>query len=500
MADRRSMTRRIAAAVLVLALSSSAHAQDLSSFERQITVHVLSNGLTLIVRNRPGAPVFAYHAVVDVGSADDPPGQTGLAHMFEHLAFLGTDRLGTTDIEKERPALARAERAFERYRAGRATPQAGALRDAWRRAIQEADRYVVGGAFAQQIERAGGVGVQALTSVDETSYFYSLPSNRLELWAFLESERFLHPVLRRFYQERAVVREERRMRVENRPVGQLLERFHATAFRVHPYRQAPIGSAEDLRDLSATAARAFHARHYVPGNVTLALVGDVPPRVAIRIVERYFGRWKAGVKPPRIAVQEPPQRGERRVIVEAHSRPFYIEAYPRPPCSHPDDAVYAVLEGILWGNSDIARLGGLVPSGIAEDVGGINGRPGSKYSSLFGLHATPAAGKSLDEVVRALRLELQRLLTEPVPEAEIAIVRRRARAFLLTALGTDEGTAKLLAETHARRGDWRDAFWQVDRLGRVTPADVQRVARATFQDRRRTLGLIVPKRTNGGQR
>src|SRR5262249_35914941 len=150
------------------------------------------------------------------------------------------------------------------------------------------------------------------------------------------------------------------------------------------------------------------------------------------------------------------------------------------PRSHPDDAVYAVMEALLWGNADISRFSRLGPNGLVESVGGTNGTPGTKYPSLFAIHATPAAGKTLAVAVRALRTELRRLLPNPAPAEELAVVVRRARAYLLLALGTDEGTAKLLAEAHARHGDWREAFRKIDRLARVTPADVLRVARATF--------------------
>src|SRR5262245_27871668 len=161
---RRVPVRVVSWLLLVaLAVPDRALAIDISYFEKRMTVHVFENGLTLLVCRRPRAPVFSYHALVDVGSADDPPGRTGLAHMFEHMAFKGTDRLGTTDWAAEQLALARVEEAFARYHAARATPQAKPLQRVWRQAIAEADRFVVSGAFAREIERAGGIGLDATT-------------------------------------------------------------------------------------------------------------------------------------------------------------------------------------------------------------------------------------------------------------------------------------------------------------------------------------------------
>src|SRR5580700_4750548 len=209
--------------VLVLLLAALAAAQDVASFEKHITVKKLPNGLTMVICERPEAPVFSFFTMVDAGSAQDPQRQTGLAHMFEHMAFKGTDTIGTTNYAAEKPALEKVEIAYAAYiaerdkRVGRDEAKLKELEKAWKDAIAAADKYVVSNEFAKIVEQNGGAGLNAFTDLDETAYHYSLPTNRLELWAYLESERFLHPVLREFYKERNVVIEERRMRTDSNP-------------------------------------------------------------------------------------------------------------------------------------------------------------------------------------------------------------------------------------------------------------------------------------------
>jgi predicted Zn-dependent peptidase len=212
----------------ILLLAALAAAQDLASFEKRVTVKKLANGLTVVICERPEAPVFSFYTHVDAGSAQDPLGSTGLAHMFEHMAFKGTDKIGTKNYPAEKAALAKVEKIYAAYIEERDKPVGGddakvkQLHQEWQDAIKDAQQYVVEGEFDDILERNGAEGVNAFTRDDDTNYFYSLPRNRLELWAYLESERFMHPVLREFYKERDVVIEERRLRTDSNPVGRLV--------------------------------------------------------------------------------------------------------------------------------------------------------------------------------------------------------------------------------------------------------------------------------------
>jgi predicted Zn-dependent peptidase len=188
-----------------MALCALATAQDVASFEKRITVKKLDNGLTVIICERPEAPVFSFNTHVDAGSVQDPMGQTGMAHMFEHMAFKGTDTIGTTDYAAEKVALGKVETAYSAYIQerdkpfGRSDDKLKELQKTWQDAIAAAQKYVKPNEFPQILESNGAEGLNASTDLDETSYHYSLPENRLELWAYLESTRFVHPVMREFY-------------------------------------------------------------------------------------------------------------------------------------------------------------------------------------------------------------------------------------------------------------------------------------------------------------
>src|SRR5215472_15429642 len=200
--------------VMNVLLMAAAAAQDVASFEKRTTVKTLPNGLTILICERPEAPVFSFYTLVDTGSVQDPMGKTGLAHMFEHMAFKGTGKIGTTDYPAEKAALAKVETAYAAYIQERDKPLGAdkqkleQLEKAWKDAIADGDKYVKPNEFDTIVDSNGGENMNASTSDDSTQYFYSFPSNRLELWAYLESERFLHPVMREFYKERNVVIEE----------------------------------------------------------------------------------------------------------------------------------------------------------------------------------------------------------------------------------------------------------------------------------------------------
>src|SRR5580698_2723546 len=218
----------------------STQAQDLASFEKRITVKVLPNGLTLIVCERPEAPVFSFYTLVDAGSADDPQGASGLAHMFEHMAFKGTDQIGTSNYPAEKVALAKVEIAYAAYDAeqrklvGQDPANLASLKKAFDDAVDAAQKFVIPNQFSEIAEQNGAVDLNASTAEDSTQYFWSMPSNRLELWAYLESGRIGWPVAREFYKERDVVNEERRMRIDSSPQGRLIEEFLGAAYMAHP--------------------------------------------------------------------------------------------------------------------------------------------------------------------------------------------------------------------------------------------------------------------------
>lgn len=497
------------AALLLFAAATAA--QDLASFEKHTTVKTLPNGLTVIICERPEAPVFSFFTHVDTGSVQDPQGKTGLAHMFEHMAFKGTDAIGTTDYAAEKVALAKVETTYAAYLAERDKPvgrdeqKLKTLQKAWQDAIAEAQKYVKPNEFSQILESNGAEGLNAFTTDDETAYHYSLPENRLELWAYLESERFLQPVMREFYKERNVVIEERRMRTDSSPIGRLLEQFTTAAFQAHPYHRPTVGWMSDLNSFSATDAQKFFDQYYIPSNMVVTVVGDVKAAQAMPIIEKYFGRLPTHPKPDERTTTEPPQNSERRVVLQDASQPVYLEGYHRPDFRSADDAVYDAIADLMSNGRTSRLYRALVrDKKIASDSAGFSGLPGSKYPHLFAFYAVPLPGHKPDEMGDAIHAEIERLKKEDISDEELQMIKTRAKANLIRGLDNNEGLAAQLGIYQARYGDWRELFHSVDRIDKVTKADIRRVANQTFVPTNRTVGIIetvappAPEGQNGG--
>lgn len=486
-----------AALAAVALLAGIASAQDLASFEKRTTVKVLPNGMTLIVCERPEAPVFSFYTLVDAGSADDPQGASGLAHMFEHMAFKGTSEIGTKNITAEKAALAKVETAYAAYDTYKRTPvgqdpaKLAQLKSAFDASVKDAQQYVIPNQFSEIAEQNGAVGLNASTGEDKTDYFWSMPSNRLELWAYLESSRIADPVLREFYKERDVVQEERRMRIDSSPTGRMVEQFLAAAYTAHPYGRSGVGWPSEISQVTATEAEDFHKKYYVPANIVVAVVGDVKSAEAMPVLEKYFGRIPAGPKPPEMTTVEPKQFAERTVTIREATQPFYLEGYHRPDYRDKDDAVYDAITD-LFSNGRTARLyRSLVrDQKIAAAAAGFSGFPGSKYPGLFAVYAVPVPGKTPAQLRDAIHKELDRLKNEDVTDAELAMFKTRARADLLRGLASNQGLASQLAEYQTRYGDWRELFRQLDAYDKVTKTDIRRVANQLFVDSNRTSASI----------
>jgi len=489
--------RRIASFFLLLITAAPMWAQDLASIEKRVTVRKLDNGLTLIVMERPEAPVFSYATVANVGAAQEVAGITGLAHMFEHMAFKGSDKVGTTNYEAEKAALQKVENTYAAYdlerrkMVGRDDAKVAQLEKAWKDAVDEAQKFVVPNEFSKIIDQAGGVGMNAFTRADETVYFYSLPANRLELWAYLDSERFLHPVFREFYKERDVVFEERRMRTESSPFGRLFEQFTATAFVAHPYHNGVIGWPSDLKAFSATDAAAFFKKYYVPSNMVVAVVGDVKASEALPLLEKYFGRLPKAPLPEPVRTVEPVQKAERIVVLHEQSQPIYLEGYHRPAVTDPDDPVYDVMEMLLSAGRTSHLYRSLVrDKKIAANAAGFSGFPGVKYPSLFTFFAITTPGHTPAEITAAIGEELDKLKNQDVSPEELQSVKTRVKAQVLRALDNNAGLALELSLAQTEMGDWRELFRQIDRIDKVTAADIRRVANQTFVVSNRTIAYI----------
>jgi predicted Zn-dependent peptidase len=462
-----------------------------------VTEFRLNNGMKFIVMERHEAPVVSFITYADVGGVDEPEGQTGVAHFLEHLAFKGSSNLGTKDIEAERRIYAQMDALGETMQAARDRgdrAEADRIKQELIALEAQAQPYIRQNEFGQIVERQGGVGLNAATSADATMYFYSFPSNKVELWMSLESERFLDPVFREFYKEQDVILEERRMRTDNSPIGTMVEAFLDAAYEVHPYRRPVIGYNDDIRNLTRENVRDFFDSHYGPENLTVAIAGDVDPKEVKRLAEIYFGRFVPRPQPPSAIVPEPPQTAQREVTVRLDSQPWYLEGYHAPAKADPDYGVYEAIASILSGGRTSRLYKRLVEEEqIALTASSFYGFPGDRFPTMMLFYALTAPGHSVEEIAASLHEELERLKTEPVDAAELERVKTQARAGKLQLLDSNAGLADLLAEYEVKTGDWRNLFKSLDRIAAITPADIQRVARKTLRPENRTVGRLLPK-------
>ncbi len=492
------MKRIMLAAVLLAALATWAGAATL---EEKVVEHTLKNGMKVLVVERHTSPTVAAWIRFRVGSVDERSDERGIAHLLEHMLFKGTTTLGTKDYAAEKPVLDRIEevaQALTAEKALREKSDAGKIAALEKQlAALEADaaRYVIKDEFFELYSRNGGTGYNAFTSRDGTTYLISLPSNKLELWAAIESDRLQNAVLREFYTERSVVMEERRRSYDADPESKLWETFIASSFLAHAYGQPTIGWMSDIENLTRSKAEQFFHSYYAPNNAIVAIVGDIDTSATIALVERYFGAIKPGRQPSPVTTLEPPQAGERRIELVADAQPTVMIGFHKPAIGTPDDYVFDVISMIL-GSGRTSRFYKklVIEQQIATDIGAFDA-PGHRYPNLFVVSANPRAPHTTGELEAAVQAELEQLKTTPVAARDLQRILNKMDYEEARRMGTNGGLARNLTEYEATTGSWRYMTEQRGIIASVTPADIMRVARTYFTRENRTVGFIT---TQGG--
>ncbi len=415
--------------------------------------YTLSNGMTLIVKPDRRAPTPMQMVWLRVGSMDEVDGTTGVAHMLEHMLFKGTPSLAPGEFSRRVAALGGRENAF--------------------------------------------------TSRDYTGYHQQIPADRLEDVMRLEADRFANNLwdddeLRR---ELEVVKEERRMRIEDAPRSLMYEVLSAATFSASPYRRPIIGWMSDLDALTPQDVREFYRRWYVPGNAAVVIAGDVEPAQVLRLAERHFGRIPARAVPDRKPREEPPQRGIRRVEVKAPAEQSYVALQFKVPrltafdasASNEDALALSVLAAVLDGYPG-ARLDRALTQGpqrVADSVGASNGLWG-RGPQLFTLDGVPAPGKTPEEVEAALRAQVARIAREGVTEAELQRVKTRWTAAEVYKLDSVFNQARELGGYWAYGLPLDSGERLIERLRGVSAAQVQAVADRYFGDDQLSVGILRP--------
>ncbi|MDE0637890.1 MAG: pitrilysin family protein [Candidatus Poribacteria bacterium] len=482
--------------LFLVTLHGIASAQNLAD---RVVEHTFPNGLKLLMIERHTSPTVAPYILFKAGSVDESDDARGIAHMLEHMLFKGTKTIGTKDYKKEKVVLAEIDKIgdaldMERAKGARADAEKIAELEAALKTQQEAVKeWVVSGEYTEIYTQHGSTGFNAGTSVDYTIYTVELPSNKLELWAMLESDRLKNAVLREFYVEREAVKEERRMVVDTRPGGKLYEQFMAASFTAHPYGMPIIGWPSDIAMLNRKKAEEFFRIHYAPNNSVMVIVGDINVEKTIKLIEKYFGDIPSQPLPDEVTVREPAQEGERRIEVEFDAEPQMMIGFHKPTIPHFDDYVLDMISAILSDGRTSRFYKNIVEEGIAVSANSINGYPGARYDNLFVVSATPRSPHTTADVEEAIYTQLEKLKTEPVAEKEFKRILKQIDAGFIRALSSNAGMANQLAFYEGIAGDWRYILNWRKKMYEITPDDIMRVAQTYFKKSNRTVATLVKK-------
>lgn len=500
----------LAIAIGLALAAPSATAQQIPVVERR-----LPNGFKLLMVERRGEPRVVGGWVAHVGSSNERPGITGIAHLFEHMMFKGTPTIGAKDPQRDLELIAEQEKLRDlmrqeevvlrtRLRQGRTddittpesqTPRYRELEAQFKKLLDEQRSLLVKNEFDRIYTTAGASGMNAFTSEDMTAYFISVPANKLELWAWMESERLLHPVFREFYSERDVVFEERRMRTESRPTGKFQEQFNAMFWDAHPYHWPVIGWPSDIPAISKPQADDFFRLYYQPQNITLVLVGDFQAATAEPLIQQYFGRIPAGTQPaPEVTTLEIPSYGEKRYYAEAETNPQVEVQWRTVAFQHQDSYALDVLQQLLNGRTGRLYKGLVLGRQVATEV--YSAQDSRKWAGAFGLSGEAKDGHTPEEVEQALYAELEKLKSEPIPPEELQKVKNQFAAGEYRKLSSNFPIFFGILQNEGL-GDWQEVNLGGARIQAVTVEDVQRVIGKYLRKENRAVAVYTRKPGTG---
>ncbi len=515
-------------------------AQPIRAQQVPVVEKTLANGMRLLLVERHDDPAVAGGWVAHVGSANERPGITGIAHLFEHMMFKGTPTIGTTNYQRDLEIIAAQERIRDQMREEEAK-----MRAMWRRGelnesfepktnlvkkldggpktrvttidplqapenkterlrelekqfsklVAEQRQILVKNEFDKIYRSGGGTGMNAFTSDDMTGYFINIPANKLELWMWMESERLLHPVFREFYAERDVVFEERRMRTESTPLGKFAETFNAMFWESHPYGWPTVGWPSDIPAISKAQADEFYATYYAPQNITLILVGDLNLTRATTLAEKYFSRIPAGkVAAPDVVTLEVKQPAEKRMYAEAEANPQVDILWHTVPFGHKDSYALAILGQILSTQTGRLYKGLVLTNEVATEVWAH--QMSQKWAGSYTAGGVARDGRTPEQVEAAIYAEIEKLQRDEVPDLELQKVKNNFAAGEFRRLNSNMSILMNLMRNDGN-GNWREINEAGAKLQAVTAADVQRVARQYFTKENRAVGIYTRKSMAG---
>nr|MBN2276537.1 insulinase family protein [candidate division Zixibacteria bacterium] len=525
--NRRIQYAILVCAMLVLTAAAPATAQNIEAKEYR-----LDNGMQVLMVERHESPTIMAAIMARVGSANEITGITGISHLFEHMMFKGTETIGTKDIVRDREimaqldslrALMRVEQGIMREELRRGeisdmydpeakTPRYKEIETVFDSLILEQRQLIIKDQLDEIYSKNGGFFLNAFTADDMTGYFVRLPKNKIELFMWLESDRFSHPVFREFYSERDVVREERRLGIESTPTGLIEEDFRAMFWKSSSYHWDVIGWPSDLDCITREQALNYYNTYYAPNNLTMLLVGDLNPDELIKMVRKYFERIPRGKKePPEVVTLEEKQYGEKRMIAEAETSPQVQIWYHTVAWKHPDSYPLEVMAGIMSGKTGRLYKKLVEEKGLAKSSGGGGprmmpggglavdaGQDSKKYAGAFQISTEGISGAKAEQLEEAIYEVIEDLKKNPVPEDELQKVKNQLRVQKIRFMDIMSGIGILFfLGQNAAMGDWTEANNNPKKCDLVTAGDVLRVAEKYFTRDQRNV-LIINSKTESG--
>jgi len=456
---------------------------DFQSIRSKVDKFTLSNGIRVLVYKRSFSPIFTGQIWVKVGGVDEVPGETGLAHFLEHMAFKGSKTIGTENYEEEAPLL----EELERIQLALQINGSKELRSELEEVTKKLEKIWKPNEFSKLYKQRGATGLNAGTSKDYTVYLVNLPVSAFDYWLWAESDRLLNPVFRQFYKEREVVQEERRGRVENNPSGKLYEALLATSYWTHPNRLPVIGWPSDIKNLSASSMRAFYEKHYRPDNIVITLVGDIDAEEVKPKLEKHFGVLPKREGPrPRLFISEEEQTGPRESVVYYDANPQFFLSWHKPAWPNPEDAHFAVLHTILSdGRSSVFHRELVQQKKLALSAYSTEA-PGERYPPLFVLGAIPNQGVSNEKLTQEMQAILDRYKETLFSSEEVMAAKRRIKVSMLEGLDSNASIARMIGKAEALWDDWEMVFESYDQIMATTPEDLRSLLRKYSDPDRRT--------------
>jgi predicted Zn-dependent peptidase len=469
------------------------------AYEINVPVHFdsLSNGLRVIVVPDTNVAVVSCRLYYFVGSMDEGPGTNGFSHMYEHMMFKGTKRLGTTDFEKERPWLEKIDSidAVIDQLNNKGIPDSSAvfteLKNKIAVSMQSEREYIKKDEIWDLYSGNGATNLNGWTADDMTAYIVTLPKNKVELFYWIEADRMQNPILREFYSERDVVAEERRMRYDNQPVHRYFEQLNALFYMAHPYRQPTIGWMPEIQAFTIKRLYDYIRRFYTPDNALIVLVGNIDPKTAVADIQRYFGAIPRAAEPKReVVTREPVPIGETRFTVRDIAEPRIDMMFHTP--GYPDDDLYAldVVEGILSGRSGRLYSRLITKENLCADAGASHSV--RLHNGSFQVWAVLKKDCDPGRVEKVLLEEITKLMQSPPTAAEMQRIKNEIRMSFMSNLKSLEGISDRLA-WFQRLGSWKGMLEYPEKIGAVKADQIPGMVKKYFKSETKVIGLLLPQ-------